>query len=153
MANEVMSADLILFILRLVSALTLLIFLLALFLLVMRDLRLASAQSESRRRSYGQVIALQQIDELMIPTGQIYPLIPITTFGRSPTNSIPLNDSFASAEHAHILLRDGQWWLEDRGSRNGTSLNGIPVTQPIIITDGDVVGIGTLRFRIVVFSE
>lgn len=146
------SADMILFFVRLVSALLLGAFLAALFILILRDLKLASLQTQQYRHSYGQIIVLQQIDDLSVPTGQTYPLTPITTFGRAPTNSVPLNDSFASAEHAQILLRDGQWWLEDRGSRNGTSLNGIPIAQPVIVTDGDVIGIGTLRFRIVLSS-
>jgi hypothetical protein len=152
MSSEMTSAEIILFLLRLLSALLLGVFLVALFTLMLRDLKLASQQTESHRRSYGQIIVLQQIDDLSVPTGQTYPLTPITTFGRAPTNSIPLNERFASAEHAQILLRDGQWWLEDRGSRNGTSLNGIPVTQPVIVTDGDVIGIGTLRFRLVLSS-
>ncbi|MCA9893972.1 MAG: FHA domain-containing protein, partial [Anaerolineae bacterium] len=39
-------------------------------------------------------------------------------------------------------------WLEDRNSRNGTSLNGERIDGPIIITHGDVVGIGNFGFRL-----
>ena len=45
-------------------------------------------------------------------------------------------------------MRNGQWWLEDRASRNGTLLNGVPVQQPVIVTDGDVIGIGNYHFRL-----
>jgi FHA domain. len=45
-------------------------------------------------------------------------------------------------------MRNGQWWLEDRKSRNGTTLNGMPVTQSVIVTDGDIIGIGKMRFRL-----
>lgn len=81
-------------------------------------------------------------------TGEDYPLLPLTSLGRSPTNTIPINDTFASSEHALVAMRNGQWWIEDRKSRNGTLLNDLPVTEPIVITHGDIIGIGTMKFRL-----
>jgi pSer/pThr/pTyr-binding forkhead associated (FHA) protein len=46
------------------------------------------------------------------------------------------------------MLRNGVWWLEDRQSRNGTRLNGIEVEQPVIVTDSDIIHIGTKHFRL-----
>ncbi len=83
---------------------------------------------------------------LTSPTGQTYPLLPLTSLGRSPTNTIPISDDYASGEHALVALRSGQWWLEDRQSRNGTTINGMPITQPVIITDGDIIGVGSVSF-------
>ena len=83
-----------------------------------------------------------------VVTGETYPLLPLTSLGRSPTNTVPINDSFASSEHALVAFRNGQWWLEDRRSRNGTLLNDMPVTQPVVITDGDIIGIGKIKFRL-----
>jgi pSer/pThr/pTyr-binding forkhead associated (FHA) protein len=68
--------------------------------------------------------------------------------GRSPTNRVKVEDNFASGDHALISRRNGQWWLEDRKSRNGTTLNGILVTRPLVITHGDVIGIGHMRYRV-----
>ena len=80
--------------------------------------------------------------------GRLIPLLPLTSLGRSPTNTIPIHDNYASGEHALVALRGGQWWLEDRQSRNGTMINGMPITQPVIITDGDIIGVGNLSFRL-----
>lgn len=143
-----MTVEGVLFLLRVVSGVLLCAVLAILFLFLWRDLRTAALQTESRRRSYGLLIGLQSVNDILIPTGQTYPLLPLTTLGRAATNTIPLNDTFASGEHALIALRDGQWWLEDRASRNGTLLNGVPVTRPTIITGDDVIGIGALRFRV-----
>jgi pSer/pThr/pTyr-binding forkhead associated (FHA) protein len=94
------------------------------------------------------MIEMREIDHALVVTGQTYPLLPLTSLGRAPTNSIPIPDDFASGEHCLLALRSGQWWLEDRQSKNGTTINGVPVTQPLIITDGDVIGIGSTRFRL-----
>jgi pSer/pThr/pTyr-binding forkhead associated (FHA) protein len=83
-----------------------------------------------------------------VVTGETYPLLPLTSLGRSPTNTIRINDTFASGDHALLAMRSGQWWLEDRRSRNGTMLNDLRVTQPVVVTDGDVIGIGNIKFRV-----
>lgn len=137
-----------LLLLRLVSSTILLLILGMVFVAIWRDYRRATAEAESNRRSYGQIVEMHEVDGRYLPTGQRYPLLPLTSLGRSPTNAITIQDSFASGEHALIALRSGQWWLEDRQSRNGTALNEEVITQPIVITDGDIIGIGHLRFRI-----
>ena len=43
------------------------------------------------------------------------------TLGRHDSNDICLNnDTFVSRQHAKIYWRDGEWWLEDCNSTNGT---------------------------------
>ncbi len=143
-----MEPELILFLLRLVSGLLLLALLVLLFVAMWRDYRSAVVQTEASRRTYGKMVELHEIDDAYVATGQTYPLLPLTSLGRSPTNTIPINDDFASGEHALVALRNGQWWLEDRQSRNGTTINGMPITQPVIITDGDIIGVGRFRLRL-----
>lgn len=143
-----MTTEAILLLLRIVSGLLLGAFLLLLFVALWRDYRSVAARVESTKRSYGRLLVLLEVDNALVKTGQSYPLLPLTSLGRAPTNTIIITDSFASSEHASIALRSGQWWLEDRGSRNGTTLNGVPVTQPTIITDGDIIGIGNMRLQL-----
>lgn len=143
-----MSLDSILFILRLLSGLLLLGMMGALFVLLWRDYASTASQNEINRRSYGQLIGMVQMGDLFAPTGETFPLRPLTSIGRSPTNSIVINDEFASSEHASISLKDGRWWLEDRNSRNGTLLNGEAMRTAVIVTDGDVISIGTSHFKL-----
>jgi hypothetical protein len=137
-----------LLVLRLISGGLLVALLALLFIIMWRDYRSAVAQAEASRRAYGRLVELRELDEAFVPTGQTYPLLPLTSLGRSPTNSIPISDDYASGEHALVALRSGQWWLEDRQSRNGTTINGTPIKQPVIITDGDIIGVGHVRFRL-----
>lgn len=143
-----MPNELIFLLLRLISGLLLLALLMVLFRMLWRDYRRTGVDFELQRRRYGSLIELRSIDGQYMLTGETYPLLPITSLGRSPTNTIPINDTFASSDHALLTLRNGQWWLEDRNSRNGTLLNDRPVTQPTVITQGDIIGIGQIRLRL-----
>lgn len=143
-----MTTDVILFLLRLIAGGLLLGILAVLFIVMYRDYRGAVTQVEANRRVYGRLVMVEETPDGYIPNGKLYPLLPLTSLGRSPTNTIHIPDDFASSEHALVALRGGQWWLEDRHSRNGTTINGLALTQPVVITDGDVIGIGTRRFRL-----
>ncbi len=143
-----MTLDLTLLALRVVSGSLLIGFTMLVFLVMWRDYRAITEQIGSNRRTYGYLVPLQEIDGDYIVIGEKSALYPLTTLGRSNSNTIVVDDSFASNEHALIALRSGQWWLEDRKSRNGTTLNEIPVSQPVIMTNGDIIGIGSTRFRL-----
>lgn len=143
-----MTIETILFILRLIAGLSLLLFLGALYWIIWRDFKQTGHQLQATRTTYGYLIAMAQFDGNYAQTGEKYPLLPLTTLGRSATNSVIVNDSFASSEHSRIVLKDGQWWLEDRNSRNGTLLNEEPIRGHTILTDGDVVGIGSYFYRL-----
>ena len=75
---------------------------------------------------------------------------PVTRLGRSEENTIVLDDTFISAEHAVIVQRDGTWWLSDRGSTNGTAVNEREVRGEVGLAPGDVVAIGDVRLKIAV---
>lgn len=45
------------------------------------------------------------------------------TIGRAEDSTLVITDDYASARHARLIPRDGQWMLEDLGSTNGTYLD------------------------------
>lgn len=140
--------DILLLVLRLVLAGLLYGFLGAVLLMLWRDLR-ESPRRRHHVRPRGQLIVVESTAETDAPAvGTIFPLETITTIGRSPHNSVVLSDTFASSQHALLSWREGQWWLEDRDSRNGTLLNGEPVEDPTIVGTGDVIAIGRTKLRI-----
>lgn len=143
-----MTTEIILLLLRCLSGLLLTGVLVVLFLAMWRDFRSAAGVIETRRRTYGRLVVIREVDGHEVVTGETHPLLALTSLGRSPTNTVPINDHFVSSEHALVAMRGGQWWLEDRNSRNGTTLNDLPVTEPVVITQGDVIGIGQMKFRL-----
>ncbi len=62
--------------------------------------------------------------------------------GGSPLGLGPLDDGRMSRRHARLERRDGQWHVADLGSRNGTTLNGRPLSGPTPLADRDIVRTG-----------
>lgn len=139
-----MSLEVALFFLRLLAGLSLLGFLLTLFVVIWRNLNQTQQGSALAHSKHGYLVSEQPENA----DAERWALRPIITLGRSNGNSIIVNDDFASAEHARIILEHGKWWLEDRQSRNGTRLNDDTIKQRTVIADGDVIVIGNHRFRI-----
>jgi hypothetical protein len=70
------------------------------------------------------------------------------TIGRGGGCTISLpSDTFASQVHARIVERDGQLYLEDLGSTNGTFLNGKQVAKPARVRKGDQLQVGHTVLR------
>jgi len=138
--------DILLLLLRILLTALLYGFLGALLLLLWRDLRQTmSKEIVSPPRSHLVVVEAGEAD---LQPGAIFPLREVTSLGRTLTNSIVLRDPFVSSHHALLEWRERRWWLEDMGSRNGTTLNGEPVTRPTIVTWGDLIGIGRVILRL-----
>ncbi len=78
----------------------------------------------------------------------VFTLRPVTSIGRSPNNTIQLDDDFASAQHSLLTWRESQWWLEDCDSRNGTLLNGDPIDTPTVVSSGDMITVGRTKMRL-----
>jgi phosphoserine phosphatase RsbU/P len=68
------------------------------------------------------------------------------TLGRHPACDIVLESGAVSRKHARILHIDGDFFVEDLHSRNGTLLNGKPVTQSQKLQENDELGICDLSF-------
>ena len=64
------------------------------------------------------------------------------TVGRGGGCGIVLDDTFVSQVHARVFRRDGDVYVEDLGSRNGTLLNGRPVGNAQRVRRGDKVQFG-----------
>jgi len=75
------------------------------------------------------------------------PLSAAVTIGRSEENSLQLDDRFVSSRHALICLRDGRRILMDRGSTNGTFVNGERVEEEVELRDGDRIALGNTVFQ------
>ncbi len=70
----------------------------------------------------------------------------ITTLGRNESNDIYLDDPKVSSFHGNILNREDGFHLLDLKSRNGTTVNGKPVSA-CALQDGDAIAFGDIRFR------
>jgi hypothetical protein len=138
------SLDLLLLILRVLIALALYAFLATLLFFIWRDVNAAGESTGKRTYPRGWLVVMT-CEDVPLQVGQEFPLEPLTTIGRGPTNTIVLEDSTTSIFHAQIVLSRGQWCLTDQESRNGTSINDMPVSDEVVLSPGDVIEIGRVR--------
>jgi hypothetical protein len=80
--------------------------------------------------------------------GERFSLRASTSIGRDAGNDVPLSDEAASARHAVLELRDGEWWIEDLGSTNGTVVNGTRIERAERLHFGDELAIGRIALRL-----
>lgn len=73
----------------------------------------------------------------------------MTTIGRINGNDLVISGRTVSRRHARLWFADGNWYLEDVGSANGTLVNNVRIHQPVLLHDNDVVNFGD---EIVVFN-
>jgi hypothetical protein len=94
------------------------------------------------------LIIVESPDPLGLPTGTTINLTAVTTLGRGAHNSVALPaDKFASTNHALVFVRDGAMHLRDRGSTNGTLLNGERLEGEVALRDGDRITVGATVLR------
>ncbi|MDG2304870.1 MAG: sigma 54-interacting transcriptional regulator [Candidatus Binatia bacterium] len=89
---------------------------------------------------------------LTTPEGdtRIVPLGDLTRIGRAANSDLVIEDSSVSRRHALIQLQDdGGHILTDLGSANGTTVNDELISLPVVLRDGDSVGIAGYQ---IVFS-
>ena len=75
-----------------------------------------------------------------------YPIYGEAVIGRSKKCDIVINEKFVSGEHLKIWYEDGEWYLEDLGSRNGTFVNDQRIRKMVLLDPEDVISIGGLNF-------
>jgi hypothetical protein len=80
--------------------------------------------------------------------GERFMLRPSNAIGRDAGNDIALPDEAASARHAVLELRDGEWWIEDLGSTNGTLVNGVRISKAERLRAGDQLSVGRVSMRL-----
>lgn len=139
-----MTLDIFLFMLRILGAVVLLLFMGGLFWLLYNDMQVSLKGLVQQSRPIGSIQILNHENG----TPMSYPLMPVTSIGRAYTNIIVLEDEFASNEHALIIRQGEKWLLEDVGSRNGTLLNDIVLAETAVVTPGDIIKIGNTQLKI-----
>ena len=74
----------------------------------------------------------------------------MTTVGRSPECDVFLDDVTVSRRHAQVVQREGRFFIEDKGSLNGTFLNRRRIESGAL-SDGDELQIG--KYKLTFLSQ
>ena len=85
--------------------------------------------------------------------GQRWALSHTLVMGREATCDVVIVDRQVSRFHARITPSPEGMMLEDLGSKNGTSHNGVELTAPVMLQDGDLVGVALAQQFIFLSSD
>lgn len=80
---------------------------------------------------------------------EYYPLEDNTSIGRSNKSNVVIKDPYISKEHLRIVKDEGDYYLEDMESANGTFVNGNKILDVVKLKNGDRVRIGQVEFLFV----
>ena len=72
----------------------------------------------------------------------------IHVIGRDPTAEIWIDSPLVSRRHVALTISAATTSVEDLGSRNGTLVNGLPITASRDVIDGDIVTVGSTQLVI-----
>ncbi|MGC4886027.1 MULTISPECIES: FHA domain-containing protein FhaB/FipA [unclassified Micromonospora] len=95
------------------------------------------AKAKRGRAAHQMVVTAGQLAGTRITLGEAQ-----ITIGRAEDSTLVITDDYASARHARLVPRDGQWYVEDLGSTNGTYLDRAKVTGPTPVPLGVPIRIG-----------
>ncbi len=68
--------------------------------------------------------------------------------GRDEGCQLVLNSALVSRKHCELKQTSEGIWATDLESQNGTQVNEIPITEPTLLTHGDIVRIGPLVLEV-----
>jgi hypothetical protein len=130
-------SSILIFLMRLLMAVTLYSFLAYVLYSIWRELHLTSQLLSSRQVP---ALILRRLDD---PGDHEHSFsIPEVVVGRDPACEMPVADSTVSVHHARFSYHHNQWWIEDLRSTNGTMLNDERVSTATVVISGDQVRCG-----------
>jgi len=145
-----MTADVFVALLRFLIIVALYVFLLAVVVVLSRSLgprRAAKAESVRRVSSRARLVVLDA-DASGLPSS--FDIDGEAVIGRDPGCAVCLPPTYVSGRHARLEFSEGQWWIQDLGSRNKTYINGqlVPVKQPVAASPGDEIAVAGIWLRL-----
>lgn len=99
--------------------------------------RVSPVQHRKTRRTPGRLVLVAGAGPAETPLSS-----PETLLGRDPSCHLRIPDGSVSSRHARVYQSDGEWFVEDLGSTNGTTVNDKLITHSVLLRPGDLVGIG-----------
>jgi hypothetical protein len=104
----------------------------------------ASTRVRRPRGTPTELVVVEPSDQV----GRRYPLGDEITVGRAAGCQVTVDDTYVSQLHARVFTRDGQLFVEDLGSTNGTYLNRTKVAGPMVMQRGDRLQVGNVVLEV-----
>lgn len=138
--------DFLLVILRLLFIILLYLFLMQVVIAITRDLKRGKSAAAAPT-ALGRLVVVHSGPSTLAP-GTSFALLPQTTIGRGPTNTIEIKDQTVSSEQTRLWYRNGTWYVQNAGRANGTFVNEQSASEALPAKMGDIIRVGYIRFQL-----
>lgn len=131
------------------------LFIFAIIRMIYLDIRRTSRDKRKPMHDTSYLEVISNPDKLYFDIKKSYPLEnEVVIIGRGEDCTISIDDLYMSARNTQLWLEDGEWYIADMGSTNGTYINGERMTdEPLILDSGDKIRIGQVEFIIVILGS
>jgi hypothetical protein len=102
--------------------------------------------AKSAQPPFAAIIRVTDAGNSALPLGAEFSVGGGVHIGRASSNDVVVEDTHVSRQHAYLGRRGNGWVLVDKGSVNGTMVNGQRVAGPFFLHHGDVISMGTVKF-------
>jgi hypothetical protein len=94
---------------------------------------------------------MQELEIKDVQSGAVYRIAPQgSVIGREGAKAdIIIKNPSVSKRHARIFATDGQWFLEDLGSSNGTFFANQRISEPVPLGGGTLFALAEIQFEVV----
>ena len=120
--------------------------------------RMAGKKEDSLYRLEEKTMIQLETDQAKKKINYIFDPEKTIRFGRNPeTSDVCLKDSQISGQHCIIFINNGQIWIKDVGSSNGTIVNRkgknckLRTDEAIILKNKDNIWLGSICFKVCLF--
>ncbi|HWI54511.1 MAG TPA: FHA domain-containing protein [Desulfobacteria bacterium] len=126
-------------------------FILRIFYFIITDLRHSSKEGETLGEltdaGIGAELVVTESTVSSLKPGDVVRLGGETRIGRGRNNDLKIPDNFVSHNHAIIIFKEQNFFLEDLNSINGTYINGVRVRESSPLKTGDSLKISGVTFK------
>ena len=112
-----------------------------------RNENLSKLPKKKVKKNYG-IEVISPGENSNIKKGTIIPIIDIITIGRKEDNSVVLQDRHTSGNHAKLIVKENNLYIQDLHSTNGTFVNGRKISTNVKLLGREEIQIGTTVFRV-----
>ena len=112
-----------------------------------RNENLSKLPKKKVKKNYG-IEVISPGENSNIKKGTIIPIIDIITIGRKEDNSVVLQDMHTSGNHAKLVVKENNLYIQYLHSTNGTFVNGRKISTNVKLLGREEIQIGTTVFRV-----
>lgn len=105
-------------------------------------------KQSSARKNYG-IEVLKSGDNSNLEEGTMLLLRAPITIGRKEGNIVQLTDQYASGNHARLVVKNNEVYIEDLNSTNGVFVNEEKINQGAKLRANDKIRIGSAIFKVI----